>query len=226
MLLQTLTMTDSTAAAAQSGGSISLLELLAAGGWLMIPIAFLLFLTIFLFIERWLYLKKAISLGAAFEASFWGLVQSGNLNAARQLCRNDHSAVSRVLEKGLNRIGTPIPEIEQAMGNSAQLEISHMEKNLGLLGTIAAIAPMFGFLGTVAGMIRAFHAISVSNNLSIGTISGGIYEKMITSASGLAVGILAYVLLTILNGMVDRAVARLQSATNQFVDVLYQPVSA
>ncbi len=230
MLLQTLSVTpDSTAATPVAAGaeqSISVLDLLAAGGWIMIPIAVLLFVTIYLFVERWLYLKKATALGASFEASFWGLVQSGNLNAARQLCRSDSSAVSRVLEKGLSRIGTPIPQIEQAMGNTAQLELSYMEKNLGLLGTVAAIAPMFGFLGTVAGMIRAFHDISVSNNLSIGTISGGIYEKMITSASGLAVGILAYILLTILNGMVDRAVARLQAATNQFLDVLYQPVSA
>ncbi|MFT4032475.1 MAG: MotA/TolQ/ExbB proton channel family protein [Siphonobacter sp.] len=222
-------MSDSTAALANqdaSGRSLSVIELLAAGGWIMIPIAILLFATIFIFVERWLYLKKATSQSSAFEASFWGLIQSGNLNAAKQMCRNDQSAVSRVLEKGLSRIGTPIPEIEQAMSNSAQLEIAYMEKNLSLLGTFAAIAPMFGFLGTVAGMIRAFHDISVSNNLSIGTISGGIYEKMITSASGLAIGILAYVLLTILNGMVDRAVTKLQIATNQFLDVLYQPINA
>jgi biopolymer transport protein ExbB len=128
-----------------------------------------------------------------------------------------------MLQKGLLRIGRPIKDIEGAIENLGKLEVSKLEKNISILGIVAGIAPMLGFVGTILGVIKIFYNISLQDNISIGAISGGLYEKMITSATGLAIGILAYVGYHILNIMVDRVILRMETDAIEFVDLLDEP---
>jgi biopolymer transport protein ExbB len=128
-----------------------------------------------------------------------------------------------MLQKGLTRIGRPIKDIEGAIENIGKLEVSKLEKNISILGIIAGIAPMFGFVGTIAGVIKIFYNISLSDNISMGIIAGGLYEKMITSAAGLMIGIVAYIGYHILNIMVDRVILRMETDAIEFIDLLEEP---
>jgi len=128
-----------------------------------------------------------------------------------------------IIDKGSLRLGSSIQEIESGMESTARASIALLEKNLSLLAAVATLAPMFGFLGTVMGMIRIFGDVSAADNLSIGVISGGIYEKMITSAAGLVVGVLGHILYVLINSMIERTIIKLEHAAGQFVDLLYKP---
>ena len=150
-------------------------------------------------------------------------IHEGKLDHAITVCRNNHSPLSRMLEKGLRRIGRPIKEIEGAIENVGKLEVSKLEQNISVLGIIAGIAPMLGFVGTIIGVIQIFHDVSIKGAIEIGTISGGLYTKMITSATGLIVGILAYVLYHILNMMVERIILRMETDSIEFIDLLEEP---
>jgi len=150
---------------------------------------------------------------------------AGNIQGAITYCKNSKFPIANLLERGLGRLGSPIREIEGAIENKAKLEIYNMEKNLGILSSIARIAPMFGFLGTVTGMIRTFHNISTSNKIEISTIASGIYEKMVTSASGLIVGIIAYVMYTLLTTMIDRSINKMEIVAMDFIDLLHKPAN-
>ena len=150
-------------------------------------------------------------------------IQSGNLDGAMSLLRNNNSPLSRMLQKGLKRIGRPIKDIEGAIENVGKLEVSKMEKNINILGIVAGIAPMLGFVGTIIGVIQIFHDVSIKGAIEIGTISGGLYVKMITSASGLVIGIVAYVLYHILNMMVERIILRMETDSIEFIDLLEEP---
>jgi biopolymer transport protein ExbB len=150
-------------------------------------------------------------------------ILSGNLESAKALCRNSNTPLGRMLQKGLLRIGRPIKDIEGAIENVGKLEVSKLEKNIGILGIVAGIAPMFGFLGTIIGVIKIFFDISTTDNFSISTISGGLYVKMITSAAGLLVGIVAFVGHNILNMMVDRVILKLETDSIEFIDLLEEP---
>jgi biopolymer transport protein ExbB len=148
---------------------------------------------------------------------------TGNLESAKAICRNSNTPLGRMLQKGLLRIGRPIKDIEGAIENVGKLEVSKLDKNIGILGIVAGIAPMFGFLGTIIGVIKIFYDISETGNLSIGVISGGLYVKMITSAAGLMVGIVAYVGYHILNIMVEKVILRLETDAIEFIDLLEEP---
>jgi biopolymer transport protein ExbB len=191
----------------------------------MIPIFVLFFIALFLFIERYLYIRKTAKLDNTFLFSIREMLYSGNVQGAINYCKTSQFPIARLLEKGLNRLGSPIRDIETAIENTARVEIYNMEKNLGFLSAIAKIAPMFGFLGTVSGMIRTFHNISVANKIDISTIASGIYEKMVTSATGLMVGIIAYFFYTILTTMIDRAVNTMEITAIDFLDILHKPAS-
>jgi biopolymer transport protein ExbB len=128
-----------------------------------------------------------------------------------------------MLQKGLLRIGKPIKEIEGAIENVGKLEVAKLEKNISVLGIIAGIAPMLGFVGTISGVIKIFYNISLTDNISMGSIAGGLYEKMITSAAGLIVGILAYIAHHILNLMVDKIILKLETESIDFIDLLEEP---
>jgi biopolymer transport protein ExbB len=203
----------------------TVLSLLEKGGYVMYPILFLFTVALFLFIERYLYIRKTSRIDENFLHNINELLLAGNIQGAVTYCKNSKFPIANLLERGLGRLGSPIREIEGAIENKAKLEIYNMEKNLGILSSIARIAPMFGFLGTVTGMIRTFHNISTSNKIEISTIASGIYEKMVTSASGLIVGIIAYVMYTLLTTMIDRSINKMEIVAMDFIDLLHKPAN-
>ena len=228
ILLQSTVITTDTVASTittttKSGEDLNMLSLLEKGGWVMIPIFVLLAVAIYLFVERYLYIRKASKMDNTFLFSIREMLVGGNVQGAINYCKNSQYPIARMLERGLNRLGSPIRDIENAIENTARVEIYNMEKNLGFLSAIAKIAPMFGFLGTVSGMIRTFHNIATANKIDISTIASGIYEKMVTSATGLMVGIFAYFLYTILTTMIDRVVNRMEITSIDFLDILHKP---
>lgn len=198
-------------------------DLLLKGGWVMVPLGILLVLALVMFFERYFTIRKA----ARDESSLMGQVKAsiiaGKLDSAIALCRNSNTPLGRMLQKGLLRIGRPIKDIEGAIENIGKLEVSKLEKNIGIIGIVAGIAPMFGFIGTIAGVIKIFYDISKTDNISMGVISGGLYQKMITSAAGLIVGIIAYVCYQILNMMVDKVILKLETDAIEFIDLLEEP---
>jgi biopolymer transport protein ExbB len=203
--------------------SLNLFSLIMKGGWVMIPIIALSVLGVYIFIERYLTIKRASRVEPMLLAQVRENVLNGNINAATIICKQSESPIGKMLLKGLTRIGKPIKEIEGAIENIGKVEVSKLEKNISILGIIAGTAPMFGFLGTISGVIRIFYNISLSDNISIGIIAGGLYEKMITSAAGLFIGILAYVGHHILNMMVDKLILRMETDAIDFIDLLEQP---
>jgi biopolymer transport protein ExbB len=199
------------------------MDVMEKGGWVMIPLAILLLSAFYVTIERYLAIQKIGHVDKNFQQHIMHMVSSGNISGAKQACATHPSLYARIVEKGLLRLGSPIHEIESGIENAARGSISELEKNMSLLSAVAMMAPMFGFLGTVLGMIRIFSDIAVSDNLSIGIIAGGMYEKMITSGAGLFVGIVAHICYVVINNMIDRKIVELESASSEFVDLLYQP---
>ncbi len=198
-------------------------DLLLKGGWVMIPLGILLVLALVIFFERYFTIRKA----SKDESSLMGQVKAsiiaGKLDSAIAICKNSNTPLGRMLQKGLLRIGRPIKDIEGAIENIGKLEVSKLEKNIGIVGIVAGIAPMFGFIGTIAGVIKIFYDISKTDNISMGVISAGLYQKMITSASGLIVGIIAYVCYQVLNMMVDKVILKLETDAIEFIDLLEEP---
>jgi biopolymer transport protein ExbB len=228
ILLQAETMVADTLGTAittttKVGEDLTVLGLLEKGGWVMIPIFVLFFIALFLFIERYLYISKTSKLDSTFLFTIKEMLYKGDVNGAMNYSKASSFPIAKLLEKGLSRIGSPIRDIETAIENTARVEIYNMEKNLGILSAIAKIAPMFGFLGTVSGMIRTFHNIATANKIDISTIASGIYEKMVTSATGLMVGIIAYFFYTILTTMIDRTVNKMEVTAIDFLDILHKP---
>lgn len=217
---------DTTAAATQTmstGEELRFIELLFKGGWVMVPLALLAFMGLVIFVERYLTIRKASKDEMNLMLQVKQSVKSANLESALAICRNSNTPLGRMLEKGLLRIGRPIKDIEGAIENVGKLEVSKLEKNISILGIIAGIAPMLGFVGTIIGVITIFHEVSVKGIIEIGTISGGLYVKMITSATGLIIGIIAYVLYHILNIMVDRIILKMETDAIEFIDLLEEP---
>src|SRR5450432_1063455 len=174
-------------------GKQNLWDILERGGPLMIPLALLLITAVFVFIERVIAINKASKLDENFMNIIRDHIVNNNVMAARSLTKNTNNAVARMIDKGIQRIGKPIDAIEKSMENVGRLEMYAMERNLNILSLIAGIAPMFGFLGTIAGMIQLFYEINKTGNFELNVIAGGIYVKMITSATGLIIGVIAYV---------------------------------
>jgi len=217
---------DTAAAATQTmstGEELRFIELLFKGGWVMVPLALLAFMGLVIFVERYLTIRKASKDEMNLMLQVKQSVKSANLESALAICRNSNTPLGRMLEKGLLRIGRPIKDIEGAIENVGKLEVSKLEKNISILGIIAGIAPMLGFVGTIIGVITIFHEVSVKGIIEIGTISGGLYVKMITSATGLIIGIIAYVLYHILNIMVDRIILKMETDAIEFIDLLEEP---
>jgi biopolymer transport protein ExbB len=216
---------DSTQAAVQAGVAekLNLLDLLFKGGVLMIPLLLLLVLAVYFFFERWIAIKKASQVDENFMAIIKDHILSGNLSAARSLAKNTNNPVARMIDKGIQRIGKPIDAIEKSMENVGKLEIYKMERNLSVLSLISGIAPMFGFLGTIVGMVQLFYGISSTGEYTLSTIANGIYVKMITSATGLIIGLLAYVGHSFLNAQVDKTVNKMEVASADFIDTLQEP---
>jgi biopolymer transport protein ExbB len=201
------------------------IDLLIKGGWVMLPLAFLLLAGLVIFIERYLTIRKANRHEKNLTAQVKQSILSGKLESAIAVCRSNNSPLSRMLQKGLLRIGRPIKDIEGAIENVGKLEVAKLEKNINILGIIAGIAPMLGFVGTIIGVISIFHEVELEGVINIGTVSGGLYVKMVSSATGLIIGIIAYIGYHILNEMVDRIILRMETDAIEFIDLLEEPIS-
>ena len=221
---------DTSAAAAQAATSlnqpaqqISIIDLLAKGGVLMIPLALLFVVAVFVFIERLLYIRKASKIEDNFMNIIRDNIVSGNVTAARSMAKNTNNPVARIIDKGIQRIGKPIDAIEKSMENVGRLEMYKMERNINILSLIAGIAPMFGFLGTIFGMFQLFFNLASTGEFTIQSMADGIYTKLITSAVGLIIGLCAYIAFNYLNTQIDKTGNRMEVATAEFVDILQEP---
>ena len=201
---------------------ISLLSLLQKGGWIMYPLYILIVIAIFVFIERVLAIKKAGTMDPKFMFIIKDHILSGNIDAAKIMAKNAENPVAKMIEKGIMRIGKPIDAIEKSMENVGKLEMYSMERNLNILSLIAGIAPMFGFLGTIVGMVQLFYGIASTGEYTLNTIAGGIYTKMITSATGLIIGLIAYVGHNYLSTQIDKAANKMETASADFLDILQE----
>ncbi len=223
-LLQTDTIQKALgAAAASTPEKISMLSLLEKGGWIMYPLYFLLVAAIFVFVERLLAINKASKIEPNFMNIIRDNIITGNVQAARNLAKNTDSPVARMIDKGIQRIGKPLDAIEKSMENVGRLEMYTMEKNLSILSLISGIAPMFGFLGSIIGMVQLFYGIASTGEYTLNTIAGGIYTKMITSATGLIIGLIAYVGYNFLSTQIDKTANKMEVASSEFIDILQEP---
>jgi len=201
--------------------SIGLLDLLIKGGYMMVPLYLLFILAIFIFVERMITLKKASKPSAHLMDQVKVLVQSGQVEKAKIICASENSPVANMIAKGVDRIGSPLKNIEVSIENVGKIEIYKLEKNLNLLATVSGAAPMIGFLGTVAGMIQAFIAVAQEEGMvSPKLLSTGIYEAMITTAAGLVVGIMAYLGYNYLVSRVSKLVHNMEYSSIEFIDLL------
>ena len=206
-----------------SAPSMNLMDMLMNGGPLMIPLALLLVLAIFFFFERLIAIRKASNIDPNFMNIIRDNVYTGNVASARSLAKNTPNPVAKMIDKGLQRIGKPIDAIEKSMENVGKLEIYKMERNLSILSLVYGIAPMFGFLGTLIGMLQLFYRINTTHEFSTDAIAGGIYTKLITSAVGLTIGLLAYIGYNFLNTQLDKTVNKMEVASAEFIDILQEP---
>jgi len=193
------------------------------GGWIMIPLGVLLLVAIFFFFERFILLQKFGKIEDNFMNIIRDNVVSGNISAARSLAKNTPNPVARMIDKGLQRIGKPIDAIEKSMENVGVLEMYKMEKNLNILNIIVRIAPLFGFLGTIVGMLTLFDSINKSPDFSTNVLAGGIYVKMISSATGLIIGIITYLGYSILQTKIKKIENKMEAASAEFIDILQEP---
>jgi len=231
LLLQINALSDSLSTTAIGGElveekTLSILELITSGGTggniIMITLAILSVISVYLFIERYTTLNKARKIDSSFLNSIRNYVQDKDIKAAKTLCKNTDSSISRMLEKGIDRIDKPMTDISSAIENQGKLEVYVLENNLANLATIAGAAPMIGFLGTVIGMIVAFHEMaSAGGNIDIEMLSKGIYTAMVTTVAGLVVGIIAYIAYNLLVTKVEKVVFLLETTTTDFMDLLH-----
>ncbi|MFL5739368.1 MAG: MotA/TolQ/ExbB proton channel family protein [Flavisolibacter sp.] len=211
------------AAATGKDNQISLIDLLTLGGWIMVPLAILFVTTVFVFFERLIAIRKASRIDDNFMNIIRDHIVSGNVTAARSFAKNTNNPVARIIDKGIQRIGKPIDSIEKSMENVGKLELYNMERNLSVLSLIAGIAPMFGFLGTIIGMFKLFYDLATTGDFTIQTMANGIYTKMVTSASGLIIGLLAYIAHNFLSTQVDKTANKMESSSSEFIDILQEP---
>lgn len=202
---------------------MSLFDFILKGGVFLIPIILLFIYTIYIIFERTLYINKIAKTNPNLIIDVKNQLASGNLDLAISTARRDQTATSHVIEEGILTIGRPISEIESNMEKVTNIEIAQMEKKLNHLGLIGGIAPTLGFVGTIAGVIKIFYNISITENISIANISGGLYEKMISSGAGLIVGIIAYGAYHLLNGRIDNFALNIQKNILEFINIIQRP---
>lgn len=182
-------------------------------------------IALYIFIERYLTIQRAGRIDQSFMNNIRANVQSGNIQGAKALCQSTDSPVARMVEKGLQRIGKPLRDIDASIENVGNLEIFKLEKNLSTLASIAGAAPMIGFFGTVTGMIIAFYNMATQENVTPDVLAGGIYQALITTALGLFIGILAFVGYNVLVANVEKVVFKMERTTVEFMDLLQEPTA-
>ena len=220
--------TDTTAlmqnAAVQQEMKLSLIDLASKGGWLMIVLLLLSIMAIYIFGNKYWMIRQAGQIDKNFMKDIRDYIHDGKIKSAIELCQRYDSPVARLVEKGIERIGRPLQDIQTAVENTGSVEVARLEKGLPMLATIAGGAPMIGFLGTVTGMIQAFFKMSTAgNNIDITLLSGGIYEAMVTTVGGLFVGIIAYFGYNFLTSQISNLVFKMENTTIEFIDMLHEP---
>ncbi|MBQ3207233.1 MAG: MotA/TolQ/ExbB proton channel family protein [Bacteroidales bacterium] len=206
--------------------TFSLIEMAIKGGWLMLVLLLLSITAIYIFGNKWWMIRKAGQIDKNFMKDIHDLIHDGKIKSAIALCQRYDSPVARLVEKGIERIGRPLQDIQTAVENMGNVEVGRLEKGLPMLATIAGGAPMIGFLGTVTGMIRAFFEMAnAGNNIDITLLSGGIYEAMVTTVGGLFVGIIAYFGYNYLTSQISNLVFKMESTTIEFIDMLHEPAT-
>jgi|TARA_B100001093_G_C26860613_1_gene1030030 biopolymer transport protein ExbB len=218
--------TDSINITSSEQKTLSILELITSGGVggtvIMGTLGLLSIFAVYILFERLSAIKKAGMDNENFLISIKNFVEKKDVEAAKTLCKNTDTAISRMIEKGVDRIDKPMTDISAAIENQAKLEVYKMENNLANLATIAGAAPMIGFLGTVIGMILAFHEMASSGgNIDVEMLSKGIYTAMVTTVAGLIVGIIAYISYNYLVSKVDKVVFKLEAKTTDFLDLIH-----
>lgn len=232
--MNTLLLQATTGAAAEQASdstgvfieqdSMNVLDMAMNGGYIMIPIALLSLIAVYLVMERYLTIKKAGKSDPLFMKRIKDMVLDGNIKGAQNLCETTNTPIARMMDKGLSRIGKPLKDINVAVQNVGNLEVSKLEKGMPLLATIAGVAPMIGLLGTVTGLIKTFYSMAQNaDGIDAGAFSGGIYEAMVTTVAGLIVGIIAYVAYNILTAMIDKVVYKMEATSTEFLDILHEP---
>ena len=224
-MLLTLLQADITAeAVAQPELNFSLIDMAMKGGWLMLPLFVLSIITIYLFGMKWWAIRKATKVDPNFMKDIRDFIHEGKMKSAISLCQKTDTPVARLVEKGIERMGRPLQDIQTAVENMGNVEVARLEKGLPMLATIAGGAPMIGFLGTVMGMVQAFFNMAqAGNNIDITLLSGGIYTAMVTTVAGLIVGIMAYFGYNFLTSQVSDVVFKMQNTTVEFMDMLHEP---
>ena len=228
MIFSLLQAVDTTtlmeAAPLQQEMKLSLIDLAAKGGWLMIVLLLLSIIAIYIFGNKWWLIYKAGQIDKNFMNDIRAKIHDGKIKSAIDLCQRYDSPVARLVEKGIERIGRPLQDIQTAVENMGNVEVARLEKGLPMLATIAGGAPMIGFLGTVTGMIQAFFKMSTAgNNIDITLLSGGIYEAMVTTVGGRFVGIIAYFGYNFLTSQISNLVFKMENTTIEFIDMLHEP---
>ena len=205
---------------------VNIWELAKAGGWIMAVLGILSVIVIYLFIERYLALNRALKEDTSFMNNVKNCIHNSDLQGAKNLCAANDSPIGRMIGKGLSRLGRPLNDINQAVENVGKMEVAKLESGVSMIATISNLAPSIGFLGTVTGMIKAFFDMAhAGNNIDIQLLSGGIYEAMVTTVGGLIVGLIASFLYSILVGRINKVVFILESRTNEFMDLLHEPAA-
>ena len=224
-LLQVMVEQIPNALEGQKELTMPLWELAKKGGWIMFPILILSIIAVYIFVERYFAIRKAAQTDENFMNRIKDYIHDGKIESALNLCQSTDSPIARMIEKGIQRIGRPLTDINAAIENVGRLEVFKLERGLPALATAAGGAPMLGFLGTVTGMVKAFYDMSMAgNNIDIGILSSGIYEAMVTTVAGLLVGIIAYFAYNILVASVEKVVNDLEAHTTEFMDLLNEPV--
>jgi len=225
MISAAILLQGTPATEAAEEATMSLADLYLAGGWVMYLITLLSFVALYIFIERYLVIKKASKGDANFMNRIKDYMYEGKVDAALQLCRKTNSPQARMVEKGITRLGRPLADVTAAIENVGRLEVHKLEKRFPTLATIAGAAPLMGFFGTVIGMVQAFYEMSLAgNSLDISTLSGGIYTALITTVGGFILGILAYFGYNQLVVKVENVVFQLEITSTEFLDILNEPV--
>ena len=203
---------------------MSLWDMTVQGGWIMLILAVFSVIALYIFIERFVTINKAAKKDDAFMETIRLYMKDGKLADAKVICQKKSTPLSRMIEKGISRVGKPLSDIQTAIENVGNLEVSNLEKGVALLAMISGAGPMLGFLGTVIGMIRAFYDMSMAgNNIDIELLSTGIYQAMVTTVGGLIVGIIAFIFYNILVSQIDKVVNLLESKSIEFMDLLNEP---
>jgi biopolymer transport protein ExbB len=201
-------------------GQISFLSLFLKGGYILFPIVILSFIAVYLIIKKYLDIQRSFGIDPGYVAHFNDLLKKGDIKAATLHLEQDNSSYANIFRRVIGKIGKPIEVIESTLESASNIEVSRVSKHLGYLGLIAGIAPMLGFIGTISGIIKIFYNISLTDNISIGIISGGLYEKMISSGSGLIVGIIAFTGYHMLSMRIDRFISQVEEEAFEFMNIV------